>query len=186
MSEEVEFVIRRIDNEYGAGALPAGYGNAGADPPPLDVVDRAHDEYDAGDGPASWGDSGSTDRSRGGDLTDANIVSVAPGGESTSPIGTAYDLDVERTASVRIEAVHHSEWGYIDPHGEQGIPWPALVRVVRRAILRARTAPQTDTPDTSYTHLRLANQTDQSADYYDYYRADLDIVFDGFETLPAP
>jgi len=186
VSEDIDFLIERIEDEYGAGTMPAGYGDAGVELPPLLVTDRSGDEHDAGEGLTGGGGAGSADQTHTADLTDTNVVSIAPAEETSTPIGTEYDHRVERTVGVRIEAVHHSQWGYIDPHGEQGLPWGALKRCVRRAILRARTYPATGTPDISYTHLRLANETDQSANYGDYYRADLDVVFDGFETLPTP
>ncbi|WP_135302643.1 hypothetical protein [Haloarcula amylovorans] len=186
MTAEVEFLIERIDKEYGAGAMPAGYGEAGEDPPPLEVVDRVSDEYDAGEGLAGGGSAGSSDRGHTLDLTKTNVVSIAPVDESSTPIGTEYDHSIERSAGVRIEGLHHGEWGHIDSNGEQGIPWPALVRTVRRAIMRVRTFPDTQTPDIRYTHLQLANAAPQSHNYGDYFRRDEDVQFDGFERLPVP
>ena len=185
MTAEVDFLVERIEDEYGAGTMPAGYGDAGADPPPLQVLDRVNNEYNAGRGFAGGGGAGSADRGHTADLTQTNVVSIAPIDESSAPIGTEYDHSIERTTSVQIEGLHHKQ-GHIDSHGEQGIPWPALVRTVRRAIMRARTYPPTETPDISYTHLQLANVVSQSDDYSDYYRHDLDVIFDGFERLPTP
>jgi hypothetical protein len=186
VTAEVDFLIGRIEDEYGAGAMPAGYGEAGGDPPPLRVLDRSGDEYDAGEGLAGGGSAGSGDRGHKVDLTQTNVVSIAAVDESTTPIGTEYDHDIERVVGLRIEGLHHGEWGHIDSHGEEGIPWSALVRTIRRAILRARTYPDTGTPDISYTQLQLSNSAPQSHNYGDYYRRDEDVVFDGFESLPSP
>lgn len=171
MTEEVDFLIKRIREEYGAGSLPAGYGGAGEEPP-LELIDRddVENEDDV--------------RKRAGELTNHNIVSIASVDESTEPIGTEYDHDIEHVAGVRVEGVHHSEWGFIDGDGGEGAPWSSLVRLIRRAILRVRTYPDTGTPNVSYTHLQLANTADQSDDWADYYRWDTDVLFDGFERLP--
>ncbi|WP_277540225.1 hypothetical protein [Haloarcula laminariae] len=171
MTEEVDFLIQRIRDEYGAGSLPAGYGAAGEEPP-LELIDRADVENE------------DDVRKRKGELTSHNIVSIASVDESTAPIGTEYDHDIEHVAGVRVEGVHHSKYGFIDEDGAEGAPWSSLVRLIRRAILRARTYPETGRPNVSYTELELANTADQSDDWADYYRWDTDVLFDGFERLP--
>jgi len=171
MSEEVDFLIDRIRTEYGAGSLPAGSGAAGEEPP-LAIVDRADVETEDGT------------RERVGDLATANYVSIASVDEATEPIGTEYDHALEHVAGLRIEGVHHTEWGHVDADGQEGAPWPSLKRVIRRGVLRARTFPDPGTPNIDYTDLRLANQSDQSQNYADYYRYDADIIFDGYEELP--
>ncbi|NLV11885.1 hypothetical protein [Haloarcula argentinensis] len=172
MTEEVDFLIERIREEYGAGSLPAGLRPAGEDPPPLALIDRqdVEDEDDI--------------EQRKGELTRGNIVSVASVDESTSPIGTEYDHDIERVAGIRIEGLDADEFGYVDDSGDDGAPWSSLVRVIRRAILRVRSYPGTGTPSIDYTHLELANAAPQSQTWSDYYRWDVDVIFDGFERLP--
>jgi len=170
MSEEVDFLIQRIRDEYGVSSLPTGTTAVGSEPP-LELVDRDDAEFESGR------------RSRSGELTNANIVSIASTDDDTTAIGTEYDHSIERICSVRIEGLHHSEFGHIDPDGNEGAPWRSLVRIVRRAILLAREYPQTASPDVGYTHLRLVNGVDQSSDYSDYYRYDVDVIFDGFEQL---
>lgn len=168
---EIEFLMQRIREEYGAGALEAGTGAAGEEPP-LTLVDRnnARDEADQ---------RGVTE-----DLQDTNVVSIASVDEATTPIGTEYDHDIEHVAGVRIEGLHESEWGHIDPDADAGAAWDSLSRFVRRAILRARTFPKAKRPNVDYTDLRLSNHAPQSQDYADYYRYDVDVIFDGFEELP--
>jgi hypothetical protein len=163
--------MQRIRQEYGAGSLPAGTTDAG-DEPPLELIDRSDTERENGR------------RSQTGELTDANIVSIASVDEETQPTGTEYDHDIDLVCGVRIEGLHHSEWGHIDSEGRNGVPWRSLVRLVRRAILRERTFPAVGTPDTAYTALKLANGADQSSNYADYYRYDCDVIFSGYETLP--
>lgn len=171
MTEEVDFLLNRIREEYGVGSLPAGTTGAG-DEPPLRLIDRSDTERESGT------------RSPTGELTEANIVSITHVEEDTQPIGTEYDHDIETVCGLRIEGVHHSEWGHIDPGGRNGTPWRSLVRVVRRAVLRERTFPDVGAPDINYTDLTLANGADQSSNYADYYRYDVDVLFSGYETLP--
>jgi len=171
MTEEVDFLIQRIRDEYGVSSLPTGTTAVGSEPP-LEIVDRDDAEFESGR------------RSRSGELTQANIVSIASVDDDSTAIGTEYDHSVERICGVRIEGLHHSEWGHIDPDGREGAPWRSLVRIVRRAILRARGYPDPGTPDIGYTDLRLVNGVDQSQNYGDYYRYDVDVIFDGFERLP--
>jgi len=170
-ASEIEFLMDRIREEYGAGSLPAGSGAAGEEPP-LTLVDRDNAQDEAGE-------RGVTE-----DLQDTNVMSLASADESTTPIGTEYDHKLETVVGARLEGAHASEWGHIDPDGQDGAPWHSLKRVMRRAILRARTFPDSDRPNVSFTDLQLQNSTDQSRNYADYYRWDVDVVFNGFEKLP--
>lgn len=172
MTAEVTFLIERIREEYGAGSFPAGMQSAGEDPPPLELIDRqdVENEDDV--------------EKRKSELTRGNIVSVASVDESTTPVGTEFDHSIERVASVRIEGLTADKYGYVDESGNDGVPWSSLVRLVRRAILRARTFPDTATPNIAYTSLELTNVAPQSQLWSDYYRYDVDILFDGFERTP--
>ncbi|EMA19014.1 hypothetical protein [Haloarcula argentinensis] len=172
MTEEVDFLIERIREEYGAGSLPAGMRPAGEDPPPLALIDRqdVEDEDDI--------------EQRKSELRRGNIVSIASVDESSTPIGTEYDHDIERVAGIRIEGLTADKYGYVDESGDSGAPWSSLVRVIRRAILRVRSFPDTGTPSIDYTHLELTNAAPQSQTWSDYYRYDVDVLFDGFERLP--
>ena len=172
MTAEVDFLIERIRDEYGMGSMPAGMRPAGEAPPPLDLIDRqdVKDEDDI--------------EQRKKELTRGNIVSIASVDESTTAIGTEYDHDIERVAGIRIEGLTADKYGYVDESGADGMPWPSLVRVIRRAILRARRFPDTGTPSIDYTELELTNAAPQSQTWADYYRWDVDVLFDGFERLP--
>ncbi len=110
-------------------------------------------------------------------------VGVAYTEESSTPIGIGYDYDIERTASLRVEGVHLSDHGAIDPDGDHGVPFGELWRRVRRALLAERTHPDVGRPNTRYRDLVINNVTDRSPDNADYYRTDADVVFRGYETV---
>ena len=88
---------------------------------------------------------------------------------------------------IRIEGLHHSEWGHVDPDGVEGIPFDAdggLVDKIQRALLAQRTYPAAGGTAVTYTDLRVTNEAPQSSNYSDYFRTDFDVVFNGFEDLP--
>lgn len=122
-------------------------------------------------------------RERKGELQDANFVGATFANRSTDAIGTEYDHAVEAVVGVRVEGLHHSEWGHIDPDGVEGIDFDELVRRLRDALLAERTFPNVGSPDGTYTDLQITNEAPQSSDYRDYYRHDFDVVFNGFEDL---
>jgi len=171
VTAEIELIEQQLRDQYGAGALAAGTGAAGSEPP-LEIIDRDN---------AALEDD---DRSMSIDLQSANAVGLSTADVSTSPIGTSYDHDLEHVVGVRIEGAHADEWGHIDPDGQDGAPFDSLVRFVRRAILRLRRFPTPGRPEAQYHSLRLQNAAPRSQEYGDYYRYDIDVVFDGFETLP--
>lgn len=126
-------------------------------------------------------------RDRRGDLQESNFVGATFVGRSQVPIGTEYDHDLEVVVGVRVEGLHHSEWGYIDPDGSDGIPFSGdggLVDRLRDAILAERKRPSPDRPNIAYRHLTVENEAAQSSNYQDYYRHDFDVRFVGYEGLP--
>jgi len=163
MSSEVDFVLDQLASVV--NAQPAAH--------PLRRVDR--DDSDDLDGSI---------RTREAELQAANYVGASLADESTSPVGSAYDHDYERVVGLRIEGLHHSQYGHVDPDGANGVVWDDLVHSIRHELLGSRTFPAAGRSDVDYTDLRLQNEAPQSADYADYYRYDADIVFRGYETLP--
>lgn len=123
-------------------------------------------------------------RDRRGDLQTSNFVGATFTGRSSTPIGTEYHHDLDVVVGVRIEGLHHSEFGYIDPDGHEGVAFDELVNQLRDAILSQRKRPSPDRPDISYRHLRVVNEAPQSSNYADYYRHDFDVRFVGYEDLP--
>jgi hypothetical protein len=120
---------------------------------------------------------------RKGKLESGAYVGVASVDSDETPIGTGYDLDLERVVGLRLEGLHHAEYGHIDPSGEDGIPFAELKRRVRTALYDQRRFPDAGAANVSFTHLQLTNVADTSSDWRDFYRWDADIVFDGFEEL---
>jgi hypothetical protein len=126
-------------------------------------------------------------RSRKEDLQKANYVGSTLADVSSVPVGTEYDHRREAVVGVRIEGLHHSEWGHVDPAGSNGIPFDndgGLVDKIRDALLAERTYPAAGGQGVTYTDLRITNESPQSSTYGDYYRHDFDVLFTGYETLP--
>lgn len=155
-----------------------------------DVVDAVDSEYDATVKRVDRDESEILEddvRKRSGELEAGCYVGARLADVASDPIGTEYDHSREAVVGVRILGLHHSEYGHVDPAGEDGVPWQdgsgGLVDRVRAALLDARTWPDAGGPDVSYTHLQLANESPLSSDYKDLFRHDLDVVLRGFEEL---
>jgi len=149
---------------------------------PLRRVDRDESVLYDGDGTAP--DLTTSIRDREGDLQTANYVGVQFVDRATTAIGTEYDHSVEVAVGVRLEGLHHSEYGHVDPDGNEGIAWAELVRRCRRALLKERTWPDAGDVHTSYTDLTFANEVDNSDEFQDFFWAEWDVVFSGYEDLP--
>lgn len=151
---------------------------------PLFRVDRDDSlVYDTGENL----DMQSPIRERAGELKQANFVGVSHADTSTSPIGTEFDLEVERIVSVRVEGLHHSEWGHVDPDGQDGVVFgddTGVVADLQAALQTEREWPAVPRSDATYTHLLLQDYGSRLDEYSDYYRYDWDVVFSGHEELP--
>jgi len=122
-------------------------------------------------------------RDRTGELQTAAFVGATLVERAPEAIGTEYDHALETVVGLRLEGLHQSEYGHIDPDGADGVPWEELKTRVRRAILSGRTHPSVGRADTDYHSLFLSNDSDSSSDYSEYYRWDCDVVFHGYEDL---
>lgn len=174
MSSEVDFLIDQVASV--AGNQPADH--------PLVRIDR--DDVLKYSGSSTVANS-TPERTRQAELEQENAVSFSFTGQSETPVGTEYDHALERTVNVRIEGVHESQWGHIDPDGSNGVEFTGdggLVDDIRDAILQKRTFPSAGPAGISYKDLMIENSTPQSGDFADHYRYDFDVVFKGFETLP--
>ena len=124
---------------------------------------------------------------RKGKLEAGCYVGVQSVDVSQSPIGTEFDLDIERVVSLRLEGLVESKYGHVDPDGQDGVPWrngsDGLVDRVRSALYDQRTWPDAGGSSVSFTHLMLTNEADTSSNWTDAYRWDADIVLSGFESL---
>lgn len=171
MSAEVDWVLETIKANWSAGAWTDV---------PLERINRDNSELLEGD-----------IRSRSEELERSNYVGASLVDRDSDPLGTEYDLDVETVVGLRIEGLHADQWGNVDPDAslpptESGgpVPFDGLVREIRHALLRDRTYPETDTPDTDHYTVLITNESPDSAAYRDYYRYDFDVVLQGDETLP--
>jgi len=122
-------------------------------------------------------------RERVEDLQRANFVGVASESRDNEPLGQDYNLDTDAVLSVRIEGLHHSEYGHVDSDGVDGVVFDSLYHVVRGALLDHRTYPQDSAFRDAKLDLRVQNEDFQLKDYADFFRADFDLVFRGFEQL---
>ncbi|MDQ2053235.1 hypothetical protein [Halobellus sp. H-GB7] len=156
----------------------ASVADAQPDEHPLTRVDRDDAEvYETGDAV----DMAAPMRTRTAQLKQANYVGATLASADRSPIGTEYDYHVDDVVRVRVEGLHHSEWGHIDPAGQDGVAFAALVDAIQDAIDSAATFPQVPGEDARYTHLLVTNDDPQSSDWADFYRYSFDIEFSGYE-----
>ncbi len=123
-------------------------------------------------------------RDRTEELEKANFVGASLADRANDAIGTEFDHRVETVVGVRLEGVHYSEWGHIDPDGEEGVAFDALTREVRRTLLAAREFPSPSTPYTGYHSLFVRNEDYQMSEHSDFYRWSADVVLAGYEDLP--
>ena len=126
-------------------------------------------------------------RKRSDKLTSGNYVGAAFVDRAGEPVGPGYDLDVDVVVGVLVEGMHTSEYGHVDPTGQQGIPFrngeDGLVDRVQSAIYAGREYPDAAGSNASFTHLTITNEDLQSANWADFYRYSFDVGFNGFETL---
>lgn len=163
--DQLASAVSSVDNDYGAT---------------LKRVDRDESEIYDGSGTV---DMTEPRRTMSGELQRAAFVGVTRSDRDTTPVGTEYDHEVSTTVGVRVVGLHYHQRGEIDPDGTDGVPFDELLRRVRGAITDQRRFPDAGGTSTEYTHLTLANEADGSEDYSDFYRADLDVMFDGFQDL---
>lgn len=113
------------------------------------------------------------------DLTDNNAISVASSPDrDTEPIGTGYDHRIVDGVNLRIEGAHTDQWGHVADADE----FQDIIDEAERVILTERTSfPTVNGID--YHSVILRNGTNLSADEKDYFRYDVDVVFEGYEDL---
>jgi hypothetical protein len=145
------------------------YTLANGDPVTLEPVDR--DESTLLDGDI---------RSRKADLQDGVYVGAGSANRARDPIGTDADYDTEVVIGVRIEGLIESEYGHVDPDGQDGIPFGVLVDRVQDAIDSELSHPAIPNGDRN-KHVLLQNEASQVAEYEDYYRYDFDCVIEKYE-----
>lgn len=168
MIPETEFVLEALD------------GVVDGQDEPLHRIDRDNSRvYESGD------DLDQTEpiHRRKQRLQEANLVGVAAQSRANEPSGTAYNLAGDMVASVRVEGLHHREYGHIDPDGEEGVDFDDLVNAIRMALLDKRTYPDHDAFRDAKLDLRITNEDYQSSDWRDYYRREFDVVFRAREQL---
>lgn len=167
----VQWVLDEVKNNWSAG----NYADI-----PIERIDRDNSELLDG-----------SVRKHTADLQANNYVGAALADRSQTAIGTGYDLDLSVVVGVRIEGLHHTEHGYVNPDNSlppatagDPVPWEELVDEIRDAIYTGREFPDTGQSDIDFTHLLITNEAPAASEYGDYYRHDFDVVLEGFETLP--
>lgn len=165
----VDYVLDKVKTNWSAGT----YGDI-----PIERIDRDNSEKLDGNV-----------RSHTEDLQANNFVGAAFADRIPEPIGTEYDLDVDVVVSVRIEGLHHTEFGYVNPDNSlppttagDPVPWTDFVKEIRSTINTERTFPNT-TSSINYTDLVITNENPLSYEYGDYYRHEFDVAFAGYEDL---
>lgn len=119
-----------------------------------------------------------------GELTSANYVGATHVDTTEEPMGSQYDLQREVVVGVRVTGLMSSEYGYIDPSGQEGIPFDELVARCKDALWAERQWPDAGPTNVSYPHLEIQNEANTSQQWADFYRADWDVVFtQGFHDI---
>ncbi|PSP80168.1 hypothetical protein BRC81_02970 [Halobacteriales archaeon QS_1_68_20] len=175
---EVEWVLDQLGSVV--DSVATDYTLQNGDSVELKRVDR--DESRVYEGSQTL-DMSTPIRDREGELQDAAYVGARLADVASDPVGTEYDHAREAVVGLRLEGLHHGKYGHVDPDGDEGVPWEELKQRVRNALLAQRTWPNAGRTDVSYTDLRLTNEAPQSAQYGDYYRWDVDVLFNGFEDI---
>jgi len=161
---EGDWVLGRVDT-----VTVSDYTLSDGDPVTVERVDRDDSELLEGN-----------IRDREADLKDAVYVGVGSADQSRAVIGTEADYDTEVVLGVRIEGLHHSEFGHVDPDGTDGIPFGTLVDRVQNAIDAELTYPNISNGDTNQDAI-ITNETPQVTDWTDYYRYDFDVLVSKYE-----
>ena len=117
-------------------------------------------------------------RTRESELQASNYISAALVDDDESHGGFGDEYNAEAIVSLRIEGLHHSEWGHIDPDGEDGINFTTLYRRVRDELQANDEHPAVT--GRAYHTLFLENGTNRSRDYADFYDYRVDVRFNGF------
>jgi hypothetical protein len=141
-SPETEWVLSEIKSNWSAGA----YGDI-----PLERVDREDSEQLDGN-----------IRDHEGELQTDNFVGAALASRPRDPIGSGFDYSVEAVVTVRVEGLHHTEFGYIDataslPPTNAGdpVPFNDLVDEIQDTVQTTRTFPSVGRSDTDYTDVQI-------------------------------
>ena len=117
------------------------------------------------------------------DLKQANYVGARFADRDSSYIGTKPRLDTESVVGVRIIG-YSGSYGHVDPLGNDGVPFQgtddALVEQCMDAIRDGLQFPDAGRTDVAFTHLTITNESYPMAAWQSFYRADFDVVFDGF------
>lgn len=171
---EVDFVLSAIKDDWQGTETDIAF-------VPLERIDRDNTEnIDSGE------------RVQSEDLEELNIVSARSASRDDQPMGTEYDLKTERVVGVKVEGMHVSEYGAIDPDNSSSVTWNTtnwddLTTNIRRSILNQsnREYPAvSNRTNAAFKDLRVENYDDQSSNFGDYYLVAFDVRFTGFETLP--
>jgi len=161
---EGEWVLDRVNS-----VTVSDYTLENGDAVTLERVDRDDSELLAGN-----------IRDRTGDLKRAVFGGAGSADQSRDVIGTNADYDTEVVIGVRIEGMHHSEFGHVDPDGNNGIPFGTLVDRVQNAIDSELAFPNISNGDDN-KHVLITNEAPQVTEWADYYRYDFDAVVSKFE-----
>ncbi|OYR54328.1 hypothetical protein [Halorubrum halodurans] len=117
-------------------------------------------------------------RTRKSDLQTSNYISAALVDDDESHGGFGDDYNAEAIVALRIEGLHHREWGHIDPDGADGIDFTTFYRRVREALQADDEWPSVAGAD--YHTAFLENGTNRSQDYRDFYEYRVDVRLSGY------
>jgi hypothetical protein len=176
-SPEVEFVLDTIKQNIGPALADI----------PLERIDRTNSlNLDGGDALSM----SRAPHRRSESLEAMTYVGAADVETSRTFVDPDPNYEVDRVVGVRLEGLHVSAGGAIDPYAgtadSETVPWPTTQWTdLKDAITSALTSeikfPDAGRTGTGYKDLTLVNEADTSRNYGDAYRLDVDVQFMGFE-----
>lgn len=179
MSSEVDWVLTQLGSVV--DSVATDYTQADGSSVVVKRVDRDNAEIYDGSGSLSMA---SSIRSRSGELEKGVFIGATLADSAPTPRGFDYNTTIERTVGVRIEGLHETEWGHVDPDGADGVPFDELVERVRQALYAAREFPAAGDDGVEYGTLFIENEAPNSSAYADFFQHSLDVRFRGRQSLP--
>lgn len=142
---------------------------------PVRRVDR--DEPLLYDGDGDVPDMTGSIRNREEKLKKANYVAASRTTGGRDPIGVDGDDVIQPIVEVRIEGLHVSKFGHVDPEGVDGAPFEEFVDDVKQALRATQLSPSVDGRAANFVRLYLENERSDSSLWEDFYRERFDVRF---------
>lgn len=120
------------------------------------------------------------------DFEKANFVGARYAAPESDYVDTNPDLRLSEVVGIRIEG-YSGGFGHVDPTGTDGVVFngtdDSLVQQIKDALRDQLKFPDAGRTNVGFTHLTITNESPAMANWRDYHRFDMDLIFSGFEDL---